>query len=92
MEHKEHFSHQDNSNDSGGKLKLATSATVHCLLGCGIGEVVDPGYRNCTGAIKCSYDNSRSLVGFCVWFWVGVDTAIEGQIYFKGCDSPGPDC
>jgi len=40
LEHAEHSSHQDQPDDSGGKLKLATSATLHCLLGCGIGEVV----------------------------------------------------
>ena len=40
MEHAEHSSHRDQTDDSGGKLKLATSATLHCLLGCGIGEVV----------------------------------------------------
>ena len=39
MEHAEHSSHQDQTDDSAGKLKLATSATLHCLLGCGIGEV-----------------------------------------------------
>ncbi len=40
MEHAEHSSHRDQTEDNGGKLKLATSATLHCLLGCGIGEVV----------------------------------------------------
>ncbi len=28
------------SEDTRGKLKLAFSATLHCLLGCGIGEVI----------------------------------------------------
>ena len=39
MEHEKHSSHQDQTNHSGGNLKLATSATLHCLLGCGFGEM-----------------------------------------------------
>lgn len=34
---KQEFNHGQSTR---GKLKLATSATAHCLLGCGIGEVV----------------------------------------------------
>ena len=77
MEHAEHSSHQVQTDDSGGKLKLATSATLHCLLGCGIGEVVGLVIGICPGTIQCCYNNSRGHVGLCVWFWLGVDTAIE---------------
>ena len=40
MEHVHHI-HQDHKvPTTGEKVKLAMSATAHCLLGCGIGEVV----------------------------------------------------
>ena len=35
----EHVHHSE-SGHTKEKLKLATSATLHCLLGCGIGEVL----------------------------------------------------
>ena len=74
MEHAEHSSHQDQTDDSGGKLKLATSATLHCLLGCGIGEVV-----GLVIGIALALSNVVTiiLVGLCVWLWFGVDTTIE---------------
>ena len=37
--HHEHSHHAD-SESTGEKIKLAASATFHCLLGCGVGEVV----------------------------------------------------
>ena len=38
-QHSEHNQHSESGNTK-EKLKLATSATLHCLLGCGIGEVL----------------------------------------------------
>ena len=40
MQHDEHSSQEDQIDGRREKLKMATSATLHCLLGCGIGEVV----------------------------------------------------
>ncbi len=40
MEHNHHVHENHKSPTTGEKLKLATSATAHCLLGCGLGEVV----------------------------------------------------
>ena len=42
MEKEQHSQHRHHSGsgDTKEKLKLATSATLHCLLGCGVGEVV----------------------------------------------------
>ena len=40
---KEQYSEHNQHSESGNtkeKLKLAISATLHCLLGCGIGEVL----------------------------------------------------
>lgn len=39
----EHSHHESNSTGHGeepSRLRLSTSATLHCLLGCGLGEVV----------------------------------------------------
>ncbi len=88
MEHAEHSSHQVQTDDSGGKLKLATSATLHCLLGCGIGEVV-----GLTIGIALALSNVATIVlAVTLGFVFGFGTAIESQISFKGCDSSGPDC
>ena len=40
MEHNHHDHENHTSPTTGEKVKLATSATVHCLLGCGLGEIV----------------------------------------------------
>jgi hypothetical protein len=32
--------HSDQNHKTPSRFRLATSATLHCLLGCGIGEVV----------------------------------------------------
>jgi len=40
MEQNHHFAHQHKTeNASGSSMRLALQATLHCLLGCGIGEV-----------------------------------------------------
>ena len=39
MQHHDH-SHGEDVLDKGSQLRLAHSATLHCLLGCGIGEVL----------------------------------------------------
>ena len=39
MQHHDH-NHHEGALDKASHLKLAHSATLHCLLGCGIGEVV----------------------------------------------------
>lgn len=36
----ENHTHTHNHKEEQSKAKLAFSATLHCLLGCGIGEVV----------------------------------------------------
>jgi len=38
-EHTDH-DHGGSTDPSEGRLRLTTSATLHCLLGCGLGEVV----------------------------------------------------
>lgn len=40
MEHDHHVHENHHLPTTGEKLKLATSATAHCLLGCGLGEIV----------------------------------------------------
>ena len=40
MEHDHHVHENHELPTTSEKVKLATSATVHCLLGCGLGEVV----------------------------------------------------
>ena len=42
MNHHEHSSHQKTSAEikSGSTINLAVQATLHCLAGCGIGEVI----------------------------------------------------
>ena len=40
MEHSQQAQEPDHQPTTRDKVKLATSATAHCLLGCGIGEVV----------------------------------------------------
>lgn len=40
MEHDHHVHENHKAPTTGEKLKLATSATAHCLSGCGLGEIV----------------------------------------------------
>jgi len=40
MEHNHHLHENHKLPTTGEKIKLATSATAHCLLGCGLGEIV----------------------------------------------------
>lgn len=40
MEHDHHAHEHQSLPTTGEKVKLATSATAHCLLGCGLGEIV----------------------------------------------------
>ncbi len=39
MEHNHHVDENQKIPTTNEKIKLATSATVHCLLGCGLGEI-----------------------------------------------------
>ncbi len=38
--HGHHHTHSTHSSDNASKLSLAHSATWHCLMGCGLGEVL----------------------------------------------------
>ena len=40
MEHGDHVKHESTANDGPSLNRLALSATVHCLTGCGFGEVL----------------------------------------------------
>lgn len=83
MEHAEHSSHQDQTDDSGGKLKLATSATLHCLLGCGIGEVV-----GLVIGIALLLSNAATIVlavtlGFVFGFGLGLIPLLKAKFLLK---------
>ena len=39
-DHSEHGHNGHNLQEDPSRIRLATSATIHCLIGCGIGEVV----------------------------------------------------
>lgn len=40
MEHSDHSAHESTKNGGPSLNRLALSATIHCLTGCGIGEVL----------------------------------------------------
>ncbi|MCI0707873.1 MAG: DUF4396 domain-containing protein [Ignavibacteriae bacterium] len=39
-DHHAHMNHQDQSKKTASEFKLAVNATLHCLLGCFIGEII----------------------------------------------------
>ena len=80
-DHHAHVSHE--FPKTGEKVKLATSATAHCLLGCGLGEVV--------GVIigtALALSNVRTIVlavilGFVFGFALGLIPLLRARFQMK---------
>ena len=85
MNKHEHSGHMHHSEHESGreKLKLATSATVHCLLGCGLGEVV-----GMVIGIAMHLSNVATIVlavtlGFVFGFILGLIPLLRAQFRIK---------
>ena len=75
--------HHNHSKKNISRLKLSTSATLHCLLGCGIGEVV--GIIIGT-ALALSNINTIVLavaLGFVFGFALGIIPLLKANYSFK---------
>lgn len=78
-----HGHHQhDAATGAHSQLRLATSATAHCLLGCGIGEVI-----GVIIGVALSLSNVRTLVlavilGFIFGFVFGLIPLLRAQFSF----------
>lgn len=83
MKHEEHSLSKGVFGNSGEKLKLATSATLHCLLGCGIGEVVGLAI-----GIALALSNVATIVlavtlGFVFGFGLGLIPLLKAKFLVK---------
>ena len=84
MEHNHnHHSHENQISPTTNKLKLAASATFHCLLGCGLGEIV--------GVIigtALAFSNVQTIVlavslGFVFGFALGLIPLLKARFRLK---------
>ncbi len=84
MEHNHnHHSHENQISPTTNKLKLAASATFHCLLGCGLGEIV--------GVIigtALAFSNVQTIVlavslGFVFGFGLGLIPLLKARFRLK---------
>ncbi|HVG40480.1 MAG TPA: DUF4396 domain-containing protein [Chitinophagaceae bacterium] len=72
-QHHEHTHHTPSAEGSKNEnLKLAVSATLHCLVGCGIGEVVGMIIATYLGMSMLSSMILAILLGFVFGFALGV--------------------
>ena len=83
MEHHHHVHEDQELPTTGEKVKLATSATVHCLLGCGLGEIVGVILGTTLGL-----SNVRTIVlavtlGFVFGFAFGLIPLVRARFRFK---------
>ncbi len=83
MENNHHNHEHTKPPTTSEKFKLATSATVHCLLGCGIGEVV-----GVVIGTALALSNVQTLVlavslGFVFGFALGLIPLLKAQFRLK---------
>ncbi len=76
MEHKNH-------TKAGGQLKLATSATLHCLLGCGLGEVAGLAIGIALGLSTVSTIVLAVTLGFVFGFGLGLIPLVKAKFLLK---------
>jgi len=83
MEHNHHV-HEDHKHPTTGeKIKLATSATAHCLLGCGIGEIVGVILGTALGLSTVLTIVLAVILGFVFGFALGLIPLLKARFQVK---------
>lgn len=74
MEHHNHIhtTHQHNEVTKNGIIKLAANATLHCLIGCGIGEVLGMVLATWWGMSMAGSMVLAIILGFVMGFALGI--------------------
>ncbi|HVG40997.1 MAG TPA: DUF4396 domain-containing protein [Chitinophagaceae bacterium] len=82
--HHEHRPHAPSAaNNKNENMKLAISATLHCLVGCGIGEVVGMVIAAYFGMTMTASMVLAILLGFVFGFALGIIPLIKRGISFS---------
>ena len=82
MNHK-HHGHSDSKLKEGNILQLATSATLHCLVGCGIGEVAGLIIATHFGLPMTTSMILAITLGFIAGFALGIIPLIRKRFAFS---------
>ncbi len=91
-DHKEHDSHNSQDDHSGHKdaaitgperLRLTTSTTVHCLLGCGLGEIAGMVIGTGLGLSNFKTIVIAVLLGFFFGFLLGIVPLLRAGFSFR---------
>ena len=80
MEH-EHDTHHD--HEPVNNAKLAASATFHCLLGCGLGEVVGMVLATMIGLGNVQSITLAVILGFVFGFFLGLRPLLKANLPFS---------
>jgi len=81
MENHDHENHKP--PPTGEKLKLAASATLHCLLGCGLGEVVGVVIGKALALPNVQTIVLAVILGFVFGFALGLIPLIKARFRLK---------
>ncbi len=83
MEHSHHEHETHHEPTTRDKVKLATSATAHCLLGCGIGEVVGIVIGTALGWSNVLTIVLAVILGFVFGFALGLIPLLKARFRLK---------
>ncbi|MCZ6691840.1 MAG: DUF4396 domain-containing protein [Planctomycetota bacterium] len=83
MEHSHHEHETHHEPTTRAKLKLATSATAHCLLGCGIGEVIGIIVGTALGLSNVLTIVLAVILGFVFGFALGLIPLLRARFTLK---------
>ena len=84
-EHNKHHDHEHNHHDheDGNNAKLAASATFHCLMGCGLGEVIGMVLATMIGLGNVQSITLAVILGFVFGFFLGLRPLLKANIPFS---------
>jgi uncharacterized membrane protein len=73
---------QSTNKDYKSNLKLATSATIHCLLGCGLGEVLGMIIGNALNMNMIDTTILSVILGFVAGLSLGIVPLLRAEFHF----------
>jgi hypothetical protein len=82
-EHFSHHNHHHTNTEATNTFQLALSATLHCLLGCGLGEVAGMAIGSALGWDNLSQMALAIVLGFIGGFALGMRPLLKAKFTFK---------